>query len=448
MATVAVAVHPLAIQDRTNEFRSCIASLSKLNNATTASSRQGLLNDSSSRYAPTSLDSDSSHTSSSSSSPKSQFAIRAASIAREIEDTTAMLQRLALLARRKTLFDDKPVEISELTFVIKQKVSKINKSIADLQAYVKSGLTGSDSGSSAAAWGGGSSSGSNSKQGKKQLSEHANNVVVSLQGKLTDVTTGFEEVLEVRIKNIQASKNRKDQFISAVAPNGSSSIATGSSGSGSGSAASSNVSGTTTGPNNSDLKSQDQQNFSNHDSPLYSVSRARTPQQPVTSAAAAAAVSVHGSKSATPVPGGPSLSENPYASNSAALQQDGSISGGAGAHTDYLALPEQQQTLALLEEQHAQQEFQYMAQRSNAVEAIESTIQELGGIFQQLATMVSEQRETIQRIDADTEDISLNVSGAQRELLKYYARISSNRWLIIKSFGIILLFFFLWVIVS
>ncbi|KAI8373804.1 t-SNARE [Blakeslea trispora] len=35
--------------------------------------------------------------------------------------------------------------------------------------------------------------------------------------------------------------------------------------------------------------------------------------------------------------------------------------------------------------------------RTHAMEAIESTIAELGGIFQQLATMVAEQRETIQR---------------------------------------------------
>ncbi|KAG2213227.1 hypothetical protein INT46_001588 [Mucor plumbeus] len=35
--------------------------------------------------------------------------------------------------------------------------------------------------------------------------------------------------------------------------------------------------------------------------------------------------------------------------------------------------------------------------RTNAMESIESTIAELGGIFQQLASMVAEQRETIQR---------------------------------------------------
>ena len=54
--------------------------------------------------------------------------------------------------------------------------------------------------------------------------------------------------------------------------------------------------------------------------------------------------------------------------------------------------------------------------------------------------MVAEQRETVQRIDADTVDIASNVSGAQRELLKYYASISNNRWLMLKIFGVLIVF--------
>lgn len=54
--------------------------------------------------------------------------------------------------------------------------------------------------------------------------------------------------------------------------------------------------------------------------------------------------------------------------------------------------------------------------------------------------MVAEQRETVQRIDADTIDIANNVSGAQRELLKYYASIASNRWLMLKVFGVLIVF--------
>ena len=361
-SSTGVKIHHFAVQDRSQEFRSCVAAMSKLNNTVGGSAKQGLLQH---QQQPEG---------SSNRTAKSEFSFRASQISKEITETTAMLQRLAQLAKRKTLFDDRPVEISELTFVIKQKVSKINQSIAALQQFVKANNSKNDP------WGG---SGKNNKS-ESQLNEHSNNVVVLLQGKLSEVTTGFEQVLEVRIKNIQASKNRTEQFISS---------------------ASSSV--------------KEVSNL-NPDSPLYSASRTRTPI----------------ANNHTPDPSG-KVSENPY-----------SFANGGGdsyeRDENYLALPEQQQSLALLEEQ----QDMYLSQRGTAVEAIESTIQELGGIFAQLATMVAEQRETIQRIDADTEDISLNVSGAQRELLKYYSRISSNRWLLIKSFGVIILFFLIWVLVS
>jgi syntaxin 5 len=73
---------------------------------------------------------------------------------------------------------------------------------------------------------------------------------------------------------------------------------------------------------------------------------------------------------------------------------------------------------------------------------------ELGGIFSQLAQMVSEQGEQIQRIDADTEDVLENVEGAQRELLKYWNRVSGNRWLVAKMFGVLMIFFLLWVLIA
>lgn len=103
------------------------------------------------------------------------------------------------MAKRKTLFDDKPVEIAELTYVIKQDLSSINSQIGNLQALVRSQHPNS------------------SKSGEGQEGEHAKNVVVMLQGKLADVSVGFKEVLEVRTKNIQASRSRTENFVSNVA---------------------------------------------------------------------------------------------------------------------------------------------------------------------------------------------------------------------------------------
>ena len=107
---------------------------------------------------------------------------------------------------------------------------------------------------------------------------------------------------------------------------------------------------------------------------------------------------------------------------------------------DTLSLnPVSDQQMLIMEE--GQQSNSYIQQRGEAIEAIEKTISELGGIFGQLATMVTEQSEMIQRIDANTEDVVDNVDGAQRELLKYWSRVSSNRWLIAKMFGVLMIFF-------
>ncbi|PKC70030.1 t-SNARE [Rhizophagus irregularis] len=254
---------------------------------------------------------------------KSEFAKMAAAIGKDINITAAKLQKLTKLAKRKTLFDDRPVEISELTYIIKQDIAKLNKQIALLQQYVR-----------------------DHKKNNKQADEHSSNVVVMLQSKLASTSMSFKDVLEIRTQNMKASKDRKEQFM---------------------------------------FSSNQQTDIPATDSPLYNTQR-RNVQQ----------------------------------------------------NTDFLALDMssgQAQQLQFIDQQD-----NYIESRATAIESIESTIAELGNIFQQLATMVAEQRETVQRIDANTDDIQTHVEGAQKELLKYYASISSNRWLMVKIFAVILLF--------
>ncbi len=44
------------------------------------------------------------------------------------------------------------------------------------------------------------------------------------------------------------------------------------------------------------------------------------------------------------------------------------------------------------------------------------------------------------RDESDRERMRSNVTGAQRELLKYYASVTSNRWLMLKIFGVLIIF--------
>jgi len=103
---------------------------------------------------------------------------------------------------------------------------------------------------------------------------------------------------------------------------------------------------------------------------------------------------------------------------------------------------DQNQTQLLLYEDNT---HQYLAERASTMQTIESTIVELGTIFNQLATMVQQQDEMITRIDANIVDTSLNVEAAHQSLLRYFQSISSNRWLMLKVFGVLFVFFIVFV---
>ncbi|KAK5164282.1 Integral membrane protein SED5 [Saxophila tyrrhenica] len=348
---------PHTIQDRTPEFRSILHAAQKsLARQRKPPGQQPLLNNG----APTPP----------TRQQRSEFARNAANIGRGISATMGKLQRLGELAKRKTLFDDRPVEIAELTYVIKQDLAGLNQQIGRLQQMSRQqGMTG---GASA---GGG-------KGGQEE--EHNKNVVVLLQGKLADVGVNFKEVLEVRTKNIQASRSRQDNFVSSV------------------SQTSASAQGLDAGRT---------------DSPLY-----QTPA----------------SRGRSPAPGAAAARQQP---GDAVLSLDGPTNSSAL----YGNSPHQQSQLQIQEQESSNS---YITQRGEAIEAIERTINELGGIFGQLAQMVSEQAEQIQRIDANTDDVVDNVEGAQRELMKYWGRVQGNRWLVAKMFGVLMVFFLIWVLVA
>ena len=100
----------------------------------------------------------------------------------------------------------------------------------------------------------------------------------------------------------------------------------------------------------------------------------------------------------------------------------------------------QQQTLMMEQEPLLGTDSKNIRARNTALGAIESTINELGTIYQQLAHLVAEQGETIQRIDYNIEDMSTNVLSGQNQLARYLRRVSSNRFLIAKMFIAFIIF--------
>eukprot|EP00775_Hariotina_reticulata_P005754 gene5754-5994_t len=94
----------------------------------------------------------------------------------------------------------------------------------------------------------------------------------------------------------------------------------------------------------------------------------------------------------------------------------------------------------LMQQQFAPQESAYSSSRAEALHNVESTIVELGSIFTQLAEMVAAQGEMAQRIDENVEETLGNVDNAKAQLMKYLNNISSNRWLMMKVFAVLLVF--------
>uniref|UniRef100_A0A8C4AXW8 t-SNARE coiled-coil homology domain-containing protein n=1 Tax=Denticeps clupeoides TaxID=299321 RepID=A0A8C4AXW8_9TELE len=244
-------------------------------------------------------------------------------IGKDLSNTFAKLEKLTTLAKIKSLFDDKSVEIEELTYIIKQDINSLNKQIAQLQDLVRS----------------------RSGQNGRHIQTHSNTIVVSLQSKLASMSNDFKSVLEVRTENLKQQRSRREQFSQA------------------------------------------------------------------------------------PVAASP-LHANNF--KSSVLVQDESRSLGGDVSIDLEPNPLQ---LQLINEQDS-----YIQSRADTMQNIESTIVELGSIFQQLAHMVKEQEETVQRIDSNVEDTQLNIEAAHGEILKYFQSVSSNRWLMIKIFLVLIVF--------
>ena len=213
----------------------------------------------------------------------------ARSIGKDIANTYTKLEKLTLLAKRKTIaFDDRPAEIQNLTFIIKEDMNQLNRQIGQLRQIAKAQQADLTSG-----------------KGRQHQATHSTSVVVALQSRLASMTSDFKNVLEVRTENLKESRSRQQQFS----------------------------------------------------------------QTAVTTSLPQSAVNGFHSGS---------VLQN-------AIEDDAKASSGDTIISMDGIQPEQRQLMV-----HGQSDA-YLQDRANTMQSIESTIVELGGIFQQLAHMIKEQ---------------------------------------------------------
>jgi len=387
--------------DRTKEFQATVESIL---NRKTVYEQQGLLQ-------------------SQSTSPRSQrseFAHAASTIGKEINNTVAKLQRLTQLAKRRTMFDDNPTEINDLIQMVKQDITRINQRINYLQMNSRN-----------------KNNNRKNDEDNAQALEHSKNVIVSLQSKLANTSNDFKNVLEIRTQNMREQKSRRDQY-------GVSNLST--------------------------FTTPDLDSLKNNPLPLYqSAVAAASSLNPTSPSMQNASLNANNPATATPNNNSLGLGFNsalnrptndynsPYNGNIPMYQSLDSNTRKEDPKDTFVSIEmdstppngslglgsivggEQQQLLA--NPVHTE----YLESRSQAIDSIESTIAELGQIYQHFAQILAGQRETVQRIDDNIADVEMNVEGAQNQLMKYYNNISSNRWLLLKALGIILIFFLIFV---
>jgi len=221
----------------------------------------------------------------------------------------------------------------------------------------------------------------------QQRAKHSTSIVEQLGMQLSDAMRDFQGVLQTRSDNVQLMKDRRQKLSSPAA-----SVAAGGSSSRGG------------------------------------CSSAATPAIFECSSPLGAATAASIFECASPL-GAPVSSR---------LALEGGAAGSGDSCSDHVI--DMPQLLQQEQTQLVPASSSYLETRANAVESVQSTLVELGGIFEQLAVMISEQGHMLQRIDDDVEDAVVHTNAAHAELQKLWRNMSTNRGLIVRVFAV--LFFF------
>jgi syntaxin 5 len=82
----------------------------------------------------------------------------------------------------------------------------------------------------------------------------------------------------------------------------------------------------------------------------------------------------------------------------------------------------------------------YLQERANAMEQVETNIVELGTIYNKLAVMVSEHREMVQRVEDNVDEANSTINLSLNTLTDTLQNLQTNRQLFLKVFAILVMF--------
>ncbi len=82
----------------------------------------------------------------------------------------------------------------------------------------------------------------------------------------------------------------------------------------------------------------------------------------------------------------------------------------------------------------------YLRERADAMEQVESNIVELGTIFSRLAVMVNEHKDMVQRVEDNVDDANSMINLSLNTLTDTLTNLQTNRALFFKVFSILVVF--------
>ena len=82
----------------------------------------------------------------------------------------------------------------------------------------------------------------------------------------------------------------------------------------------------------------------------------------------------------------------------------------------------------------------YLQERANTMEQVESHIVELGTIYNKLAGLVSEHKDMVQRVEDNVEDANTSINLSLNTLTDTLTNLQTNRQLFLKIFSILVVF--------
>ncbi|CAF4234015.1 unnamed protein product [Adineta steineri] len=262
-------------------------------------------------------------------------------VGEDLSQILLKLEQLAIITKQSSLFNDKTMEIDDLSQSINQDITNSNLHIGLLQQYIE-----------------------NTAQFKSEDSKTHNTLVVStLRSNITTMSNGFKAIRDAQIQNMKKQKTRRDNFSRST------------------------VALSLTAPS--------------------SVTNSKTNQ--------------------------PSIL---FRDDNQSAHEDATI----------ISMDSEQRFHSPLKQQMQKIDEADMEYRLQTMQRIEQTIVEVGDSLTQLATIIHEQKESIEKIDINVNQATNRVEDAHRELSGYYDSMKSSRWLIIKVFAVLIIFFLIFLI--